>query len=169
MIVIVESIWDQIEQKDYVTILWNGKELILHWEPLLKPYIDIFDKQYSNDNKKINTVKELRGKYMILKSDKGNGIVLWISKVDYYNAMKQLFSDKTKFKIIKNDPTLIRLKTVQRYLNNLCKRNEITEAEKKQMWPLSAQPGCAPGLPKIHKGFHFSRSQWNKIRTIRNI
>ena len=47
--------------------------------------------------------------------------------------MKQLFSDKTKFKIIKNDPTSIRLKTVQRYLNNLCKRNEITEAEKKQM------------------------------------
>ena len=46
---------------------------------------------------------------MILKSDKGNGLVL-LNKVDYQNAMIQLFSDKTKFKIIKNDPTLTGLK-----------------------------------------------------------
>ena len=58
-----------------------------------------------------------------------------------------------KFKIIKNDPTLSRLKTVQNYLNNLCKRNEITEAEKKQMRPISAQLGPAHGLPKIRRVF----------------
>ena len=67
--------------------------------------------------------------------------------------MNQFFSDKTKFKIIKNEPTLTRLKTVQNYLNDLCKRNEITEAEKKQMRPMSAQLGRAHGLPKIHKVF----------------
>ena len=55
---------------------------------------------------------------MILKPDKGNGVVLE-SKVDYHDAMNQLFSDKTKFKIIKNDPTLTRLKIVRNYLNNL--------------------------------------------------
>ena len=48
-----------------------------------------------------------------------------------------MFSDKTKFKIIKNDPTLIRLKTVGDYLNNLCKHNEINGTEKKQIRPLS--------------------------------
>ena len=42
---------------------------------------------------------------MILKPDKGNGVVL-MNKIDYHNAMNQLFSDKTKFKIIKNDLTL---------------------------------------------------------------
>ena len=89
---------------------------------------------------------------MILKSDKGNGVVL-MNKADYHDAMDQFFSDKTKFKIIKNDPTLTRLKTVQNYLNNLCNRNEITEAEKKQMRPMSAQFGHAHGLPKIHKVF----------------
>ena len=57
--------------------------------------------------------------------------------------MNQLFSDKTKFEIIKNDPTLTRLKTVQNYLNNPCKRNEITEAEKRQMRRKSAQLGRA--------------------------
>ena len=67
--------------------------------------------------------------------------------------MNQLFSEKTKFKIIKNDPTLTSLKTVQNYLNNRCKRNEINEAEKRQMRPMSTQFDRAHGLPKIHKVF----------------
>ena len=115
-------------------------------------YIDIYDKQYPHDKKKINIIKQLREKYMILKPDKGNGVVL-MNKADYHDAMNQLFSDKKKFKIIKNDPTLTRLKTVQNYLNNLCKRNEITEAEKKQMRPMSTQLGRAHVLSKIHKVF----------------
>ena len=36
---------------------------------------------------------------MILKVDNDNGVVL-MNKVDYHDAMNQLFSDKTKFKII---------------------------------------------------------------------
>ena len=67
--------------------------------------------------------------------------------------MNQLFSEKTKFKIIKNDPTLTSLKTIQNYLNNRCKRNEINEAEKRQIRPMSAQLDRAHGLPKIHKVF----------------
>ena len=48
---------------------------------------------------------------MILKLEKGNAVVL-VNKIDYQNAIKQLFFDETKFKIFKNDPTLTRLKTV---------------------------------------------------------
>ena len=99
---------------------------------------------------------------MILKPDKGNGVVL-MNKADYHDAMNQLFSDKTKFKIIKNDPTLTRLKTVQNYLNNLCKRNEITEAEKKQMRPMSAQLGRAHGLPKITQPTDTTNTPYYKI------
>ena len=62
---------------------------------------------------------------MNLRPDKVKGVVL-IDKVDYHNPMNQLSSDKTQFKIIKNDLTLSRLKTVQNYLNNLCKRNNIS-------------------------------------------
>ena len=42
---------------------------------------------------------------MNLRPDKVKGVVL-IDKVDYHNAMNQLFSDKTQFKIIKIDLTL---------------------------------------------------------------
>ena len=35
----------------------------------------------------------------------------------------------------------------------MCKHNEITEAEKKQMRAISAQLGRAHGLLKIHKAF----------------
>lgn len=38
---------------------------------------------------------------MILKPAKGNGVEL-MNKSDYHGAMKQLFSDETKVKIIKN-------------------------------------------------------------------
>ena len=93
-------------------------------------WIDIYDKQYSHDKKKINVIKQHCEKCMILKPDTGNGVVL-MNNIDYYDAMNQLFSDKMKFKIIDNDLTLSGLKTVQNYLNKLCKRNEITEAEKK--------------------------------------
>ena len=62
---------------------------------------------------------------MNLRPDKVKGVVL-IDKVDYHNPMNQLSSDKTQFKVIKNDLTLTGLKTVQNYLNNLCKRNNIS-------------------------------------------
>ena len=115
-------------------------------------YIDIYEKQYSHNKKKINIIKQLREKYMILKLDKGNGVVL-MHKVDYHDTLNQMFSEKTKFKIIKHGPTLTRLTTVQNYLNNLCKRKEITEAEKKPMRAMSAQLGRAHGLPTTHKVF----------------
>ena len=86
----------KLNKKDCVTILWNKKELKLHWEPL-RTLIDIYDKQYSHDKKKINVIKQLREKCMILKPDKGNGVML-INKVDYHDPMNQLFSDKWNLK-----------------------------------------------------------------------
>ena len=53
-------------------------------------YIDINGKQYSHYKKKINAIKQLREKYMILKLDKGKWVVL-MNKVDYHDAMNQLF------------------------------------------------------------------------------
>ena len=152
MIVIAENTWDQIGQKGLCNHLMKRERVKTALRAFTYSYIDIYDKQYSHDKKKINIIKKLREKYMILKPDKGNGVVL-MNKADYHDAMNQLFSDKTKFTIIKDDPTLNRLKTVQNYLINLCKSNEITKAEKKQMRPISAQLGRAHVLPKIHKVF----------------
>ena len=94
----------------------------------------------------------MREKYIVLKPDIGSAVVL-LNKVDYQDEMNQLFSDKTKFKTIKNDPTLTRSKTVQNYLKNLYKPNEITKTEKKQMRPMSTQLGRAHSLPKIYDVF----------------
>ena len=90
---------------------------------------------------------------MILKPNKGQGRVI-INKKDYFQSLDRLFSDKTKFEILEEDPTLRNLNTIQNYLNTLYKRGEITEDEKKLMRPKSGQIGRAHGLPKIHKQFN---------------
>ena len=65
--------------------------------------------------------------------------------------MEKLFSDCSKFKVIKEDPTLTQLKTVQSHVNNMFKRNEISEEEKKQLRAMAAQLGCTHGLPEMLK------------------
>ena len=89
---------------------------------------------------------------MVLKPDKGQGIVV-VNKKYYYDSLDQLFIDPTKFEILNEDPTLSNLSTIQRYLNTLELRSEITKDENKQMRPKFAQTGRAHGLPKIHKQF----------------
>ena len=75
---------------------------------------------------------------MILKPDKGQGIVL-IDKINYYNSMERIFNGKTKFKVVNNDPTFHNLASVQN--------------DKMEMKPKSARLGRAHGLPKIHKDY----------------
>ena len=48
------------------------------------------------DKRKLEIIKNLRKELVILKPDKGNGIVL-IGTNDYYTAIENLFSDKSKF------------------------------------------------------------------------
>ena len=115
-------------------------------------YVDIFDTQFLHDKNKTKVLKQLRQDCVILKPDKGNGIVL-INKTEYNLAMKKLFSDRSKFKVIQKDPTLIRLKTVQNYVNTMFKRNKISEEEKKQLRPMAVQLGLADELPKMHKAY----------------
>ena len=68
-----------------------------------------------------------------------------MNTVDFYDALRQLFSDKKNFKII-----LKRFNFIQ---SNLCKQNEITKAQKKQIRPMSQQLGRTPALPNIYKVF----------------
>ena len=67
--------------------------------------------------------------------------------------MKNLLSDRLKFKVINEVPTLTRLRTVQNYAKNMFKRNEISEDRKKHLRPMAAQLGRAHGLPKTHKAY----------------
>ena len=59
-------------------------------------FLDFDDRRLSEDSKHIKILKSLREKYVILKPDKGNGVVL-IKITDYENCPTGLFADTTKF------------------------------------------------------------------------
>ena len=56
--------------------------------------IDIDDKNIFKDASKIKLIKHLRKALVIMKPDKGNGIVL-LNKEDYANSTENLFTNKT--------------------------------------------------------------------------
>ena len=72
--------------------------------------LDLEDKNFYKDSKKTKIIKNLRKKVVILKPDKGQGIVL-IKKEDYIKSMEEIFADKTKSKIIETDNTISRIET----------------------------------------------------------
>ena len=72
-------------------------------------YLDIDDRRYFHDNKRLNVSRELRNKFAISKPRNwGQGIVL-INHDDYINSPRKIFDDSTKFKKLAKDPTIIRL------------------------------------------------------------
>ena len=150
---VVEDVCNQIIQRNALKDKHFAKHRI---QTALKSftysYLDLDSKQFLNDQNHINTIQQLRNKCMILKPDKGQGVVL-IDKIDYYNSMERIFNDKTKFKVVNNDPTFRNLASVQNYLNTLVSRGELIENDKMEMRPKSARLGRAHGLPKIHKDY----------------
>ena len=84
--------------------------------------IDIDDKNIFKDANKIKIIRHLRKTLVIMKPDKGNGIVL-LNKEDYTNSMESLFRDKTKFKQLDSDPTIFQLSSLQSYLRKLKNNN----------------------------------------------
>ena len=153
MITIAENVWEQIENHN---ILKDNHISKVRAQTALKSFtyncFDLDIKHYISDNKMIKVLQNIKEKCLILKPDKGQGIVL-IDKTGYYNSMECLFNDTRKFTLLQEDPTLRNLSTVQTYLNTLHKRNEINLEDKNLMRPKFAQIGCAHGSRKIHKGY----------------
>ena len=150
--VIAEDIWNQIENNGLCENPMKKERVKTALSAFTYSYVDIFDTQFLHDKNKRKMLEQLTQNCVTLKPDKGNGIVL-INKTEYNVAMRKLFSDCSKFKVIQKDPTLTRLKTTQNYVNTMFKRNEISEEEKKQLRPMAAQLGRPHGLPKTHKAY----------------
>ena len=75
-----------------------------------------FDAQQMTKNKsKITMINNLLKDEVILKPDKGSGIAL-LDINDYRTSVKHLFSEKSKFRTVENDPTFTRLDSLQQYL-----------------------------------------------------
>ena len=151
IIAIVESIWDQLECSDAIKDNYMSKERAkMALRSFAYNYLDLDIKQYGLDSKRIKVLRKLKNKCVILKPDKGSGIVL-LKREDYVSSLNKMFLDASKFKKI--HPTLMRMNSLQRYLNGLFNKGEISEQEKKDMRPMAVQLGRAHGLPKMHKEF----------------
>ena len=100
--------------------------------------LDLDAQQITKDISKITMINNLLKDVVILKPDNGNGIVL-VDINDCRTSVKHLFSDKSKFRIVENDPTFTRLDSLQQYVRKLKTHNEISEEVYKRICPENAR------------------------------
>ena len=125
MIVIMQDVYDQILKQN----IFKDDHIYRHRaQTALKAFtyncVDLDVKQLFKDRKKIKALKNLRDRCMILKPEKGQGIVL-INKAHYYQSLEQLFGDRNKFQVLDHDPTLTNLATIRNYIQIIYKRGEF--------------------------------------------
>ena len=86
MVFIMKYIYEKILRHNarYISqAIFHKRDLKLLW----KHYFDIDDKRYIHDS-----LRELREKFIILKPDKGQGIVL-VDHGEYANSVPKIFDD----------------------------------------------------------------------------
>ena len=76
-----------------------------------------------------------------------------MDREDYTHSMEELFADRTKFRIINEDPTPTRMTTLQNYVRNLRNTGQINDEDYKELYPKNAKVGRAHGSAKVHKQF----------------
>ena len=101
-------------------------------------------KQLVNNKSMIIILNNLLKDVLLLKPDKGNGIVL-VDCLDYKNSVKQMFSYRMKFHKINEDPTFRRLSSLQHYLRKLKECKEISEEIYQRIQPQNGRLARAHG------------------------
>ena len=116
MVCVMEEIWDQISKKKlYNDNSWSAPRIKTALRSFTHNYLDIDDKRYGLDGKRMKLIRRLKERCIILKPDKGQGIVL-LSIEDYKHSVETLFQDPKKFKRVDKDPTITRMSTLINYL-----------------------------------------------------
>ena len=119
--------------------------------------LDVEGKQITKDKSIITMINNLLKDVVIPKPSKGNGVML-LNINDYRTSVKHLFSDKSKFRIVENDPTFARLDSLQQYLRKLKTQNEILHEVCKRIRPKNARLVRAHSTPEIRKDLvHFPK------------
>ena len=149
----MESVWDQLTRNNFLKENYHSINRAKNSPRAIAfNLINLDNQKVFKDKRKLQIIKELCKDTVVLKPDKGNGVVA-IDMTDYYKSLDKLFSDKTKFKRLDADPTNTRLSTLQSYLRKLYNRNEISEEVYHEIRPKNAKIATAHGLPKVHKSF----------------
>ena len=148
-----EAVWNQIASKG---LCRDGEYYHRRAKNYLRAMafnlINIEEHQIFKDKRKINILRNLKERVVLMNPDKGNGVVIMDIK-DYKDSMHALFSDRSKFRILSDDPTNSRFSSIQQYLRQLRRRSEISDEEYKLMYPKNAKIGRAHGSAKVHKDF----------------
>ena len=106
----------------------------------------------STDLKKHRILRTLKNNHniIILKPDKGNGVVI-LDRNIYLDSCFNILNDKSKFKLLDNDPTLLREGRLKRFISQLKKKRSIDDDTYCKIFPKGSQPAKFYGLPKLHK------------------
>jgi len=79
-----------------------------------------------------------------------NGVVV-LDRSDCDRGILKIINDASKFRPIKEDPTLLREGTLQRLLRKLRKDGHLDSDVYENIYPKGSQPARIYGLPKMHK------------------
>ena len=74
-----------------------------------------------------------------------------LNRSDYRNSILNIINDATKFKLVKDDPTILREGKLQRYLRKLNMAGHLDDRTYTSIYPCGSQPARIYGLPKMHK------------------
>ena len=100
IVVTAENMYQQVKQTRLCNNFMKRERIQSPTRVFIYSYIGTYDKQqHAPKMKKINIMKQICETYMNLKPCKGNRIVS-MNTVDFYDALRQLFSDKKNLKII---------------------------------------------------------------------
>ena len=86
----------------------------------------------------------------ILKPDKGHGVVV-LDRELYNSCTLKIIGDKTKFKKLNGDITMLREGQLHRYLRKLKKTGLYTDDIYNNIYPTGSQHARIYGLPKMYK------------------
>ena len=91
--------------------------------------------------KKHGVLKRLRNnqEIVILRPDKGNSVVI-INRKDYICGMKNIVNDRSKFKLLTEDPTSLREGQLQRFLRKLKNEGFFNDDAYKSVYPTGSRP-----------------------------
>ena len=92
----IEGLFHRIKESNVIKSNYMATERVKYaLRSFAYNLIDLDDKNFYQDSKKTKIIKNLRKRAVILKPDKGQGVVL-LKKEDYVNSMDQIFSEKKK-------------------------------------------------------------------------
>ena len=105
--------------------------------------------------KKHRILKRLRknNDVVIFRPDKGDGTVI-LDRDVYIQKIFEIIKDRTKFKELSTDQTIIREGQLQRFLRSMKDKNIFTKENYEKIYPSGSKPVFIYGTPKIHKLKH---------------